>query len=103
MIRRPPRSTLFPYTTLFRSHPRRPSRGLSRPLSLGGPRPARAVRPPAPGHQARRLGGAGFLAPRRRMGGGRPRGVRQAAELAMTPPHTALAVLTITNACPTPG
>src|SRR5258707_8128774 len=24
MIRRPPRSTLFPYTTLFRSHPRRP-------------------------------------------------------------------------------
>src|SRR5256885_16837703 len=26
MIRRPPRSTLFPYTTLFRSRPR-PSRG----------------------------------------------------------------------------
>src|SRR3712207_8050717 len=24
MIRRPPRSTLFPYTTLFRSHARRP-------------------------------------------------------------------------------
>src|SRR2546426_8633861 len=24
MIRRPPRSTLFPYTTLFRSHPRAP-------------------------------------------------------------------------------
>src|SRR3712207_8659121 len=24
MIRRPPRSTLFPYTTLFRSHPYRP-------------------------------------------------------------------------------
>src|SRR2546425_8029241 len=24
MIRRPPRSTLFPYTTLFRSPPRRP-------------------------------------------------------------------------------
>src|SRR5260221_5465091 len=24
MIRRPPRSTLFPYTTLFRSHRRRP-------------------------------------------------------------------------------
>src|SRR5437667_849178 len=23
MLRRPPRSTLFPYTTLFRSHPRR--------------------------------------------------------------------------------
>src|SRR2546425_4630152 len=26
MIRRPPRSTLFPYTTLFRSHLCRPSR-----------------------------------------------------------------------------
>src|SRR5471030_3422240 len=26
MIRRPPRSTLFPYTTLFRSRPRRPVR-----------------------------------------------------------------------------
>src|SRR2546426_2523801 len=25
MIRRPPRSTLFPYTTLFRSHPVRPT------------------------------------------------------------------------------
>src|SRR2546425_4699743 len=30
MIRRPPRSTLFPYTTLFRSHPRRlPARGFA--------------------------------------------------------------------------
>src|SRR2546429_6657583 len=30
MIRRPPRSTLFPYTTLFRSgHTRRPPRALS--------------------------------------------------------------------------
>src|SRR2546422_7120686 len=27
MIRRPPRSTLFPYTTLFRSRPDRPERG----------------------------------------------------------------------------
>src|SRR5260370_30656307 len=26
MIRRPPRSTLFPYTTLFRSHGARPAR-----------------------------------------------------------------------------
>src|SRR5688572_31635769 len=26
MIRRPPRSTLFPYTTLFRSHPHAPTR-----------------------------------------------------------------------------
>src|SRR2546427_5279308 len=28
MIRRPPRSTLFPYTTLFRSHPRRRAGGV---------------------------------------------------------------------------
>src|SRR3712207_8863572 len=28
MIRRPPRSTLFPYTTLFRSGGRKPRRGL---------------------------------------------------------------------------
>src|SRR5258705_10162601 len=27
MIRRPPRSTLFPYTTLFRSHSERPTEG----------------------------------------------------------------------------
>src|SRR2546429_6067648 len=30
MIRRPPRSTLFPYTTLFRSHSRIPSRTISK-------------------------------------------------------------------------
>src|SRR2546426_5796627 len=30
MIRRPPRSTLFPYTTLFRSPPRRGRRGVHR-------------------------------------------------------------------------
>src|SRR3712207_7435140 len=35
MIRRPPRSTLFPYTTLFRSTPRR-SRGTPRPAARGG-------------------------------------------------------------------
>src|SRR5258707_7738987 len=28
MIRRPPRSTLFPYTTLFRSRQRQPKRGV---------------------------------------------------------------------------
>src|SRR3712207_7845569 len=43
MIRRPPRSTLFPYTTLFRSpgHPRRPS-GTS-----DTPRPRRSLPLPA--------------------------------------------------------
>src|SRR3989441_12582772 len=34
MIRRPPRSTLFPYTTLFRSEP---ARGVSRGLQLRAP------------------------------------------------------------------
>src|SRR2546425_6679602 len=33
MIRRPPRSTLFPYTTLFRSSPGRKSGRVSRPLA----------------------------------------------------------------------
>src|SRR2546426_9273065 len=33
MIRRPPRSTLFPYTTLFRSYPRHVA---PPPLQLGG-------------------------------------------------------------------
>src|SRR3712207_7875471 len=36
MIRRPPRSTLFPYTTLFRSSPRPPH-------ILRGPRPSLPV------------------------------------------------------------
>src|SRR3712207_7411197 len=38
MIRRPPRSTLFPYTTLFRSMPPwpEPRQGAGRPLSLQG-------------------------------------------------------------------
>src|SRR3712207_7123786 len=47
MIRRPPRSTLFPYTTLFRSGLRRPGGGArrhARRLAGGDRRPA-AVRP----------------------------------------------------------
>src|SRR5258705_6655718 len=49
MIRRPPRSTLFPYTTLFRSHaerdvPRASLGGLGRHAA----RPARIRRPGAP-------------------------------------------------------
>src|SRR2546430_3911827 len=49
MIRRPPRSTLFPYTTLFRSIPR-----LSRPRTV-----RRRVNPPPPARPpaARRVGG----------------------------------------------
>src|SRR3712207_7645223 len=44
MIRRPPRSTLFPYTTLFRSRPARRSRTW-RPA----PCPRRRDRPPPTG------------------------------------------------------
>src|SRR3712207_8765407 len=54
MIRRPPRSTLFPYTTLFRSRPAQRI-GLSatvRPVEevatfLAGGRPVQVVAPPA--------------------------------------------------------
>src|SRR3712207_7407992 len=42
MIRRPPRSTLFPYTTLFRSPPRPP------PNRSSGGRDAPEARPPRP-------------------------------------------------------
>src|SRR3712207_8053341 len=43
MIRRPPRSTLFPYTTLFRSAGRAALRH-HRPTDLGDARPAAAQR-----------------------------------------------------------
>src|SRR2546422_7491477 len=36
MIRRPPRSTLFPYTTLFRSAPRRKAYARGRRADRGG-------------------------------------------------------------------
>src|SRR3712207_7725617 len=62
MIRRPPRSTLFPYTTLFRSQPpgadgpRRPGSARGRAAGPGDhrgdrppPRPALDLRPPARG------------------------------------------------------
>src|SRR5947209_17389828 len=41
MIRRPPNSTLFPYTTLFRSPFRRPA---SRPANSGRWRPSSEIR-----------------------------------------------------------
>src|SRR3712207_8401032 len=70
MIRRPPRSTLFPYTTLFRSqgpgvaagpdHPprRRPphAAGAEGP-GRGRPRPRAARRPPGRPAEARSLAG----------------------------------------------
>src|SRR5215203_6624504 len=49
MIRRPPRSTLFPYTTLFRSRPRR-RRPSSRPPGGRSRAPSPAAHPaPSPG------------------------------------------------------
>src|SRR5256885_7211149 len=41
MIRRPPRSTLFPYTTLFRSPPPRRQPGQIAPSAVSGAPPCR--------------------------------------------------------------
>src|SRR3712207_8595812 len=46
MIRRPPRSTLFPYATLFRAAPR-PGGGLARAASQATPRLERRALQPA--------------------------------------------------------
>src|SRR5258708_23242206 len=54
MIRRPPRSTLFPYTTLFRSRLRPEVVGVER-----RPRPPQADVVAAHGHLARDLGVVG--------------------------------------------
>src|SRR2546430_9210640 len=62
MIRRPPRSTLFPYTTLFRSDHLGPGVRLRTALLTGRPvdrllqRPRRQHEPVA--HERRRQGGA---------------------------------------------
>src|SRR3989449_9316093 len=51
MIRRPPRSTLFPYTTLFRSHgPMVAEAGRRRLRDVADPRAIGAV-PPTPDHR----------------------------------------------------
>src|SRR6266480_3934703 len=51
MIRRPPRSTLFPYTTLFRSRPPRDRSGHAGPVRRAppGPHPGRLQRHGAAG------------------------------------------------------
>src|SRR3712207_7548949 len=56
MIRRPPRSTLFPYTTLFRSLPG--DRLREKPASEGAEHTRSAGRAPrsAAGHEARQQG-----------------------------------------------
>src|SRR5690242_20824496 len=54
MIRRPPRSTLFPYTTLFRSLCPKGSRR-PRAHRRGGPGRRRAPRPRSPDRKSTRL------------------------------------------------
>src|SRR3712207_7871440 len=64
MIRRPPRSTLFPYTTLFRSRPLLPGdrRAVRAPRGdLGDPRRAQPARVPA--RVADQIGRAHVLTP----------------------------------------
>src|SRR6266542_5186398 len=61
MIRRPPRSTLFPYTTLFRSRPsarpsRRPAGRACRSRAPGRPSRAPGPAPATPPARARRAG-----------------------------------------------
>src|SRR3712207_8937681 len=68
MIRRPPRSTLFPYTTLFRS-----------PAGRGHPATATAGGRAA--GAGRRAGGRGRHGPRRRNGGGEGRSDRKSTRL----------------------
>src|SRR3989441_6484649 len=79
MIRRPPRSTLFPYTTLFRS--RREDRSARRAAAARERAGADGPEPAAPDRVARAAGGAGPPArpaaghePRRRGRAGRPLG-----------------------------
>src|SRR5256885_9296287 len=55
MIRRPPRSTLFPYTTLFRSEDEQAGGDQEQPA---GPE-RRLMDPPECGVEPRRLGGLG--------------------------------------------
>src|SRR3712207_7330350 len=65
MIRRPPRSTLFPYTTLFRSgRARWGGRGSRRERREAGPRRGELPR------GRRDAGGGGDLSARREDGGG---------------------------------
>src|SRR2546427_11763308 len=74
MIRRPPRSTLFPYTTLFRSH------RFQRVLPAR--RPAREAQQPDPGAAQHRA----VLRRRARLSRGRPPDARPALRAPASPP-----------------
>src|ERR1035438_6987655 len=83
MIRRPPRSTLFPYTTLFRSHPS--PAGPCRRRARGGPHVARR-RDRSSRSLPNRARSARRLSPARRQG-------QRHAETSGLPPQTAGAAL----------
>src|SRR3712207_6949797 len=81
MIRRPPRSTLFPYTTLFRSRGARcGGRRRSRSGCPGSARPAAPSRPTT-AVRGRRPCTRGPIARRRRAGAGRARSEEHTSEL----------------------
>src|SRR5689334_23788768 len=77
MIRRPPRSTLFPYTTLFRSERRdRVAEPVPRAPHAGDGEPVGPGHAAQPALQADREGGSGGCA-----GGARPRSEEHTSEL----------------------
>src|SRR3712207_9544150 len=82
MIRRPPRSTLFPYTTLFRSVPRLPAHRRRRRAErrhrhhVGGRLPALPPRPPVGRHCPDGVAGSPDIQPVDRL----PTGTRTSAE-----------------------
>src|SRR2546422_8166432 len=82
MIRRPPRSTLFPYTTLFRSWPRtgRPARRRGRRGPPGAPHAARR-RPASCAPAVRRGGGPSASSPPRALPARRNRSEEHTSEL----------------------
>src|SRR5256885_4427907 len=79
MIRRPPRSTLFPYTTLFRSTRPRPARGRGPAARLAFRSRAVDTRCHAPRRGTARCGTRGLAA--RRAGAGRRRSEEHTSEL----------------------
>src|SRR3712207_8920492 len=69
MIRRPPRSTLFPYTTLFRSHKLRKREGGHDPGQLLPTRQLVPAQQSSGAHRHFRPRPRGGLVPRARFGG----------------------------------
>src|SRR3989442_11839803 len=100
MIRRPPRSTLFPYTTLFRSHPEdEPQRPHPEP-----PHEERAAADPAERHRPQVGHVEARLAPaRRQRGRGRDGDEHQDDKRRKEPKHVARAPAVHPMHTPTPS